>query len=151
MNSETVVMCVVALILGMLLAHMLKSVCGCKVVEAVQYTAPRAVNGICCCGNASGRSSDGRCDNCDTHNCFNHSDCYNIGWDNTTPDFKPPSGDPNAPLCENVTDTSVGECSYVLDFENGTDSQTHFVPGVTQEACATMGTAVAPAEWTKTP
>lgn len=34
MNSETVVYCVVALILGMLLAHMLKSVCGCnKVVE----------------------------------------------------------------------------------------------------------------------
>ncbi len=33
MNSETIVMCVVALILGMLMANMLKSVCGCKVVE----------------------------------------------------------------------------------------------------------------------
>ena len=33
MNSQTIVMCVVALILGMLLANMLKSVCGCKVVE----------------------------------------------------------------------------------------------------------------------
>ena len=33
MNSETIVMCVVALILGMLLAHMLKDVCGCKTVE----------------------------------------------------------------------------------------------------------------------
>ena len=34
MNSQTIVMCVVALILGMLLAHMLKNVCGCnKVVE----------------------------------------------------------------------------------------------------------------------
>ena len=33
MNSETIVYCVVALILGMLLANMLKSVCGCKVVE----------------------------------------------------------------------------------------------------------------------
>ena len=33
MNSQTIVICVVALILGMLLAHMLKSVCGCKVVE----------------------------------------------------------------------------------------------------------------------
>ena len=32
MNSETVVYCVVALILGMLLANMLKSVCGCKTV-----------------------------------------------------------------------------------------------------------------------
>ena len=34
MNSETIVMCVVALILGMLLSHMLKDVCGCKTVEA---------------------------------------------------------------------------------------------------------------------
>ena len=33
MNSETIVYCVVALILGMLLANMLKSVCGCKTVE----------------------------------------------------------------------------------------------------------------------
>ena len=33
MNSQTIVMCVVALLLGMLLAHMLKDVCGCKVVE----------------------------------------------------------------------------------------------------------------------
>ena len=35
MNSQTIVMCVVALILGMLLANMLKSVCGCKVVEGL--------------------------------------------------------------------------------------------------------------------
>jgi len=33
MNSQTILMCVVSLILGMLLANMLKSVCGCKVVE----------------------------------------------------------------------------------------------------------------------
>ena len=33
MNTEQIIMCVVALILGMLLANMLKSVCGCKVVE----------------------------------------------------------------------------------------------------------------------
>ena len=30
MNTEQILMCVVALILGMLLANMLKSVCGCK-------------------------------------------------------------------------------------------------------------------------
>ena len=30
MNTETIVYCVVALVLGMLLANMLKSVCGCK-------------------------------------------------------------------------------------------------------------------------
>ena len=33
MDSKTIVMCVVALLLGMLLANMLKSVCGCKTVE----------------------------------------------------------------------------------------------------------------------
>ena len=33
MNTENIVMCVVALLLGMLLANMLKNVCGCKVVE----------------------------------------------------------------------------------------------------------------------
>lgn len=36
MNSQTIVYCVVALLLGMLMANMLKSVCGCnKVVEAM--------------------------------------------------------------------------------------------------------------------
>lgn len=33
MKTETIVCCVVALLLGMLLANMLKSVCGCKTVE----------------------------------------------------------------------------------------------------------------------
>jgi len=33
MNTKTIVMCVVALILGMLMFHMMKSVCGCKNVE----------------------------------------------------------------------------------------------------------------------
>ena len=33
MNNQTIVMCVVSLLLGMLLANMLKNVCGCKVVE----------------------------------------------------------------------------------------------------------------------
>ena len=37
MKTETIVMCVVALILGMLMANMLKSVCGCKVVEGNWY------------------------------------------------------------------------------------------------------------------
>ena len=35
MNSQTIVMCVVAFIIGMLLAHMLKDVCGCKTVEGL--------------------------------------------------------------------------------------------------------------------
>ena len=33
MNNQTIVCCVVALLLGMLLANMLKNVCGCKTVE----------------------------------------------------------------------------------------------------------------------
>ena len=33
MKTEQIVMCVVFLLLGMLLANMLKYVCGCKVVE----------------------------------------------------------------------------------------------------------------------
>ena len=32
MKTETIVMCVVALILGMLMANMLKNVCGCNTV-----------------------------------------------------------------------------------------------------------------------
>jgi hypothetical protein len=38
MNTENIVMCVVALLLGMLLANMLKNVCGCKVVEGLGCT-----------------------------------------------------------------------------------------------------------------
>ena len=33
MNNQTIVCCVVALVLGMLLFHMLKGVCGCKLTE----------------------------------------------------------------------------------------------------------------------
>ena len=40
MNSQTIVMCVIALLLGMLLSHMLKNVCGCKVVESVDPGFP---------------------------------------------------------------------------------------------------------------
>jgi hypothetical protein len=37
MDTKTIVMCVVALLLGMLLSDMLKNVCGCKVVEGQHY------------------------------------------------------------------------------------------------------------------
>ena len=51
MNNEQILMCVVALILGMLLAHMLKSVCGCKVVEGQNCLTcvggQPADNGVC--------------------------------------------------------------------------------------------------------
>ena len=58
MNSQTVVMCVVALILGMLLAHMLKDVCGCKTVEGTE-SAP-GTEGACCSDDNDCRS--GNCD-----------------------------------------------------------------------------------------
>ena len=43
MNNQTIVCCVVALLLGMLLANMLKNVCGCKVVEGQGTVAGRQV------------------------------------------------------------------------------------------------------------
>ena len=66
MNSETIVYCVVALILGMLLAHMLKSVCGCnKVVEGSVKVGDD--NADACdksdddCTNSFGRTGGGPC------------------------------------------------------------------------------------------
>jgi len=42
MKTDQIVMCVVALLLGMLLANMLKNVCGCKVVEGQGNSPPPA-------------------------------------------------------------------------------------------------------------
>jgi len=59
MKTDQIICCVVALILGMLLANMLKNVCGCKVVEGhVPVTACRGVTG----GNIS--DFDAECKNC---------------------------------------------------------------------------------------
>ena len=42
MNSETIIYCIFAVILGMLVFHMLKNVCGCKVVEGLERsTCPK--------------------------------------------------------------------------------------------------------------
>ena len=51
MNSETIVYLVVALLLGMLLANMLKNVCGCKTVEGQAGCGTRGcgVSGWDCC------------------------------------------------------------------------------------------------------
>ena len=43
MKTENIVMCVVALLIGMLLANMLKNVCGCKTVEGLTGVS----NGAC--------------------------------------------------------------------------------------------------------
>ena len=47
MNTEQILMCVVALILGVLLANMLKSVCGCKVVEGNNHRDPECETHDC--------------------------------------------------------------------------------------------------------
>ena len=52
MKTDTIVYCVVALLLGMLLANMLKSVCGCKLTEGLTCdematTAPFSENDPC--------------------------------------------------------------------------------------------------------
>lgn len=46
MGTDQIIMCVVALLLGMLLANMLKSVCGCKTVEG-QHGGNPTVRRIC--------------------------------------------------------------------------------------------------------
>jgi hypothetical protein len=47
MNTESIVMCVVALILGMLMANMLKNVCGCKVVEGLSSECTQDLETFC--------------------------------------------------------------------------------------------------------
>ena len=58
MKTETIVCCVVALLLGMLLANMLKSVCGCKTVEG-QTCGARASGS--CTGTGSNGLEHGTC------------------------------------------------------------------------------------------
>ena len=45
MKTDTIGMCVVALLLGMLLANMLKNVCGCKVVEGQHFSVGGSYHG----------------------------------------------------------------------------------------------------------
>ena len=73
MNSQTIVMCVVALLLGMLLTNMLKSVCGCKTVEGQLGCIdpdPKVVNIVDRMGDFTGMSlGDHRfCFSNDVHN-----------------------------------------------------------------------------------
>jgi hypothetical protein len=51
MNTQTIMCCVVALILGMLLANMLKNVCGCKLVEGQMTGALCDSKDDCISGN----------------------------------------------------------------------------------------------------
>ena len=50
MNTEQILMYVIALILGMLLANMLKNVCGCKLMEGHNDTSGNNAQS-CVCSN----------------------------------------------------------------------------------------------------
>jgi hypothetical protein len=63
MNNQTIVCCVVALLLGMLLANMLKSVCGCKLTEG--QGLPTVSRDTC---PAMGAFSGGDCQVCNIKN-----------------------------------------------------------------------------------
>jgi len=61
MKTDQIICCVVALILGMLLANMLKNVCGCKVVEG-QGGGHDGVQGTLAAQNAAGCTDPDGCD-----------------------------------------------------------------------------------------
>lgn len=61
MKTEQILMCMVALILGMLLANMLKSVCGCKVVEGQCQTDDGSPSDFTACNNKCGAGETGIC------------------------------------------------------------------------------------------
>ena len=69
MNSETVVYCVVALLLGMLLANMLKNVCGCKVVEGASSILKP------CTYSKGGVIKCTGCGACASKSCTSNEDC----------------------------------------------------------------------------
>jgi hypothetical protein len=64
MKTETIVMCIVALILGILIANMLKSVCGCKIVEGssnFDCSWTTMYPGACDLDNTDGSAGWGNC------------------------------------------------------------------------------------------
>ena len=76
MKTEQILMCVVALVLGMLLANMLKSVSGCKVVEGQSCDACDIYpDNNCAYGWNSGREA---CIN--RKACFNRNNCAPETW-----------------------------------------------------------------------
>jgi hypothetical protein len=75
MKTETIVYCVVALILGMLMANMLKNVCGCKsnVVEGTEDTYQGLHGSVKWpCDDGDGKCSD------DGDNCATYKDCKSL-------------------------------------------------------------------------
>ena len=104
MNSQTIVMCVVALLLGMLLAHMLKDVCGCKTVEGTGADRTCGSEGSSCRKDQTGglSSSVPCCDEyyCQTGNNSNIGMCTK--YTGKTGQCSPP--------CTNNEDCMFGHC-----------------------------------------
>jgi hypothetical protein len=105
MNTENIVMCVFALILGMLLADMLKNVCGCKKVVEGQGTCVTLLP-----GTINGKDVDAGID------------C--TGWLTVTEslpdDFTPPGecgGNPNCEACAYAGTMygMVGGCNFTAE------------------------------------
>ena len=99
MKTETIVMCVVALLLGMLLANMLKNVCGCKTVEGQSicdvsrdYECPVGVWHMQCGG--AGATESCRQESCNNNRKTMKGACATIG---KTEGFE---GCNNSPECE---------------------------------------------------
>ena len=65
MNSETIIYCIFAVILGMLVFHMLKNICGCKVVEGQ--------------GNRNQNKATPS-QVCDNYNKLGNKDCKDCRW-----------------------------------------------------------------------
>ena len=94
MKSETIVYCVVALLLGMLLANMLKNVCGCKNIVEGQVP-PGCVDQYDDCNAQSfkkkGDECRGNCEccsaNCDIPIFSDQGTCGDESWANDVGDF----------------------------------------------------------------
>ena len=116
MNSQTIVMCVVALILGMLLANMLKSVCGCKVVEGQQGYE-------CQSANSSGRQC--------AAGCTWDEDGNLIGGESCALRLNHPN-----PMCMDKANNKDETCTRI-NYQGG--GQTGLMPIFGETCCETVG------------
>ena len=110
MNNQTIVCCVVALLLGMLLANMLKNVCGCKVVEGQNASGTQGQN-------ASGTQGQYAYDTC-AYKCSNDGVDYSSCMEECVVTC------PNACAGRSGTDYSICmiECAECIAFDRGSQN-----------------------------
>ena len=90
MNSETIIYCIFGVILGMLVFHMLKNICGCKVVEGQGNRNQNKATPSQVCDNYN-KEGNKDCKDCRWNAV---SDCESLINKKDFPDFK------NKKLCE---------------------------------------------------